>query len=181
MNEKERQLLINDLCARLPYGVVVSSMNNEKIAVGRLSAVAFDEAGVAVEVGGYEGSVFSLEKTVPYLRPMESMDPAEREEYNAIYRCQCHEGSVKRFTELCYKGHLDCNGLIPKGLAIPAVDGMYAKPVISVGDDVYIDCFDGSRIRVTVTEIGEGIIVGVDAEGKSHWGNPKDVTKITEQ
>ena len=120
MNNEEKQLLLKDLCARLPYGVktctYIPHLGGGWETIERtLNSITIDEL--------MGDSLYLDEK--PYLRLMSSMTEEERNEYNDIYQCRCHEKSAIRLTTLCYSHHLDINGLIEKGLAIEAPEGMY--------------------------------------------------------
>ena len=120
MTEQEKQLLLEDLCARLPYGVrtctYIPHIEGGGETIERtLDSITIDEL--------HGSSLYPNEK--PYLRPMSSMTEEERNEYNNIYQCRCHEKSAIRLTTLCYSHHLDINGLIEKGLALEAPEGMY--------------------------------------------------------
>ena len=110
MIQKEKQLLLVDLYARLPYNVKVN-YNDLEGADYTLSVKLLSQ--------------FPEEKLKPYLRPMSSMTEEERNEYNDICQCRCHEKSAIRLTTLCYSHHLDINGLIEKGLALEAPADMY--------------------------------------------------------
>ena len=66
MTQEDKQLLLKDLCGRLPYGVICEIYNEkcaitEKLLFGGISHFADDTIGVK-----------------PYLRPMSSMTEEER-------------------------------------------------------------------------------------------------------
>lgn len=116
MAQKQTQLLIKDLCARLPYGFTVHRYSdNRDITFGKNE---LDEFAHFLEYS--EG-----EKFKPYLRSMESMTEKEENEYRAI---NCYEGLFPHNADaLDYvlSHHLDYLGLIPMGLALEAPEGMY--------------------------------------------------------
>lgn len=108
--EEEKQLLLKDLCARLPYGV---KFQGEDSNVYTLDAANY----FALQV---EDVVFK-----PYLRPMSSVTEEEENEYRAI---NCYEGLFPRnedALDYALEHHLDFRGLIPMGLALEAPEGMY--------------------------------------------------------
>ena len=107
MTQEDKQLLLKDLCARLPYGVICDIYNDtctikEKLLFGGISHFADDTICVK-----------------PYLRPMSSMTEEEEEEYNSL---NAYEGGFFPHTEEAFdylnKNHFDYRGLIPKKLAI---------------------------------------------------------------
>ena len=116
MTQEEKLLLLKDLCARLPYGVEVEI---DGFYRGILKGIDGDI------VSTDRGINYPLRLVKPYLRQMSSMTDKEREEYNVIYACRCHEDSVRKFQELCYSKHFDCNDLIGHNLALEAPVGMY--------------------------------------------------------
>ena len=116
MTQEEKQLLLRDLCARLPYGVKIQIYDS-------YSAMMKDD----------ELNVFHLDSTYnieyrklrPYLRPLSSMTEEEENEYRTI---NCYEGLFPRNEEaLDYvlEHHFDYRGLIEKGLALEASEDMY--------------------------------------------------------
>lgn len=121
MTQKENQLLLKDLCARLPYGLKVKC---EKypfpvtvLYAGNINEVKF------VETGGIEH--ICLIK--PYLRPMLSMTEKEKEDFGIPFTS---EGLVTladtvECMDWLNAHHFDFRGLIPMGLAIEAPEGMY--------------------------------------------------------
>lgn len=112
MTQKEKQLLFQDLCARLPYGVKIYHIYSEK-------PVRFNSKHLN-QIGGF--------KILPYLRPMSSMTIEERFEYNGL----CNETADFNWEIISHQiydwlnaHHFDYRGLIKKGWALPAPEGMY--------------------------------------------------------
>ena len=147
MKQEDKELLLKDLYARLPYGVKVSigldRMNNyiepeaENILTlyyinpQRLECV-FKECWWTAYIGAIR----------PYLRPISSMTEEEKDEVKEI--CADYlddwenaETVVDRWkldaktsylrSAFYNSHHFDWNGLIPMGLALEAPDGMYKK------------------------------------------------------
>ena len=86
MTQEEKQLLLKDLCARLPYGVIVDYKENEfetphwKITTIYPDTfdgwIGYDKR---VGAGSESGSrPFKIEEVKPYLRPMSSMTLVEK-------------------------------------------------------------------------------------------------------
>jgi hypothetical protein len=99
MKQEDKQLLLKDLCSRLPYEVILLSLNRK---------VTYQTDGnTAVELLIEEG-------WKPYLRPMSSMTEQERKEYWDITSVSNHCAAI----DWLNAHHFDYRGLIPKGLAI---------------------------------------------------------------
>jgi len=134
MTRKEKQLLIKDLYARVPYGVIVDYKENEFEAPHwKITAIypdTFDgRIGYDKRVGaGYESGSrpFKIGEVKPYLRPMSSMTSDERFEYDELQHFYTHglDFNVDEVDWLL-SHHFDFRGLIEKGLALEAPDGMY--------------------------------------------------------
>jgi len=117
MTQEDKELRLIDLCARLPYGVKVTN-GIHIITLTLCSNVSI---------------IIKNEYILPYLRPMSSMTEEEYKELKSI-------SSYYGFAPYEYIGdwcpnyemvnwlnahHFDYRGLIKKGLAIEAPDGMY--------------------------------------------------------
>lgn len=130
MTQEDKQLLLKDLCARLPYGVKCAIFD-KKIEFGGFDGrYPFILDGITVETDGVdvwlEKANFSFETIKPYLRPMESMTEEEENEYNSL---NAYEKGIFPHTEEAFDWlnvhHFDYRGLIPMGLAIEAPEDMY--------------------------------------------------------
>ena len=128
MTQENKDLLLKDLCARLPYGVKISVQSWDEREMEYI-----DRVDVLYSVNGdeYIKSVnedydFSLEDIKPYLFPISSMTEEQRCEYHN----NCDVGLTEWGNELYYDcaesfdwlnaHHFDYRGLIEKGLAIDA-------------------------------------------------------------
>lgn len=129
MTNKEKQLLLKDICARLSYGGVKGLHRGQ---VHELFTIDGREANNAcIQVDGYD-AWFSVDTFKPYLRPMSSMTEEEIKTYHSY--CECNDGdftgeilyfdTIESFDYL-NSIHIDYRGLIPMGLALEAPDGMY--------------------------------------------------------
>ena len=137
MTQEDKNLLIKDLCARLPYGLIVSYTEFE---YGIKSKHIFSNLevwnnevrdGTALVVCDRGHSKYYIEEIQPYLRPMSSMTKEEQDEYlDLIIPVDGGKGVIEeeKFSKVLnfYNSHhLDYNGLIPKGLALEATEDMY--------------------------------------------------------
>ena len=116
MTQENKELLLKDICARLPYGVVIHF--DEKTDQDDERLYGMRENGGKFLIN----DAFYIEEIKPYLFPLSSMTEEQRREQEAHFICIKHDMSfsICRYMEWCYKNHLDVNGLIPKGLAIDA-------------------------------------------------------------
>ena len=152
MTQEEKELLLKDLCARLPYevkGRVYTETTNGKYDISGDMIffdtpfdVTLDDINTSTEelhvvaIGNEDtvdfiedqqicGAPFIVEEFEPYLRPMSNMTEEEENEYRAI---NCYEGLFPRnedALDYVLSHHLDFRGLIPIGLALEAPEGMY--------------------------------------------------------
>ena len=119
--EEEKQLLMVDLCARLPYGVKVSTNRGPELIEG-LWPFGFYDIKIA---GNIDWWYLDFK---PYLRPMSSMTEEEKEVYDRLIFWKCQTPVI--LTELkvldwLNEHHFDYRGLIPMGLALEAPKDMY--------------------------------------------------------
>ena len=117
MTEEDKDLLLKDICGRLPYGV--------KCKYYDCCEGDYDEGTIC----GFERQVFiqidgvciHIEEVKPYLFPLSSMKEEQVEEYNNL---NSYELGLFPHTEeaLDYliENHFDYRGLIDMGLAIDA-------------------------------------------------------------
>ena len=120
MTQEDKELLLKDLCARLPYNVIcqVEFKENGKYnsEVMLLSGIFADEAYFTTK----DGSIYSNEYK-PYLFPLSSMTEGQEEEYNDLnsYELGCFPHTEEALDYLI-KNNFDYRGLIEEGLAIDA-------------------------------------------------------------
>ena len=134
MTQEERELLLVDLCARLSYGVMIEVQHE----LGKLTSIDIDDNDEVIIYSGDCDEDAKIEYCKPYLRPMSSMT---EEEYKSVswegcshtYNYSSKSGfrfvEIKTFTlnilNWLNTHHFDYRGLIPKGLATEAPEGMY--------------------------------------------------------
>ena len=125
MTQEDKKLLLKDLCARLPYGVIVDYKEDEydfhNWKISTLHAPAYSQSGSLINTDSdgwiaYEehkgcgmstGSrPLNLETTLPFLRPMSSMTDEERKELR-----QEQIKDEQLFID-CIKNHPERRGLI---------------------------------------------------------------------
>ena len=126
MTHEDKELLLKDLCARLPYSVkvkivdedILSQDNEEGFIVGKEN-VNDDCFVIQCSSDSY---VLVYNDFKPYLRPMSSMTEEEKKE--------CLKITFVEATDWLNSHHLDYRGLIEKGLALGAPPGMYENITI---------------------------------------------------
>ena len=136
MKQENKELLLRDLCARLPYGVKVNENIQGDFAVIGLTT---ERVFTTCETEGCHND-FPIECVKPYLFPLSSLTEEQRNNiskllidtqnefspYGEINLKGCDNlfiCSVKQSNALinyCLANHLDINGLIEKELAIDA-------------------------------------------------------------
>jgi len=129
MTQEDKQLLLKDLCARLPYGVKYcrDSWNYEWDQEMSVVEVLED-----IDKEGYINyhKVYKVDDIKPYLRPMSSMTEEEDKEFAQLQTDFYTDGvlypiAATNMTDWLNEHHFDYRGLIEKGLALEAPEGMY--------------------------------------------------------
>ena len=128
MTKEQKDLLLKDLCSRLPYGVKIhaeyidTDVYVEKVGV--LSMIDSDDTVIAFtcdDANCY--NYVAIHEVKPYLLPLSSMTGEQRKEYTSLLdHIMTIEGDV---CDVCtvesinwlLENHFDVNNLIPLGLA----------------------------------------------------------------
>ena len=116
MTQEEKELLLKDLCARLPYGVKASTKVGGNI---KISFVGYDT------IIGEDGDSYDISFITPYLFPLSSMNEEQGKIYHELIGGMFGTNVLINFElleEFFNKNHIDYRGLIPLGLAIDATD-----------------------------------------------------------
>ena len=129
MTQEERQLLLKDICARLPYRVICDMWFEENES---------DKITEVLKCGGLMRLMNSEFNFIakPYLRPLSSMTEEECITLSKLRSCETdawkyiktpiplYIANIEQF-DFFHRHHLDWRGLIHKGLALEASEGMY--------------------------------------------------------
>ena len=129
MTQEDKNLLLRDLSARLLHRVKVVRYIERNNNIEQL----ISEMDLSLRL--FELSLSNQEFIIkPYLRPISSMTEDERKEYNDIVKNTIDFYDCPKSEEICFflvpvewlnARHFDYRGLIDKGLALEAPEGLY--------------------------------------------------------
>lgn len=133
MTQEQKELLIKDLCARLPYDVKVH-IKNEIVVLDSIC----DDDGYHFNFIGDNREGVNIENIKPYLFPLSSMTEEQQKEANIfddmdmdilnenLDRNRRNKTNIPtatyNYVDWLNKNHFDYRGLIPMGLAIDATN-----------------------------------------------------------
>lgn len=150
MTQEDTNLLLRDLCARLPYGVICNTDKGN----GHLRSIDYTIFGVAygININPLIRDYFKVQEIKPYLRPMSSMTEEEHKEWRALDNVLKTALEINRLRkdgveineakaismvlqseversqaqiDWLNSHHFDYRNLIEKGLALKAPEDMY--------------------------------------------------------
>ena len=140
MIQEDKQLLLKDLCARLPYGVKCAFYSSHGVIPSTIVKIDIDNETISHKPEGQSSVYFHFVESgniKPYLRPMSSMTDEEKEEFRQMFCYEWEEsvvelmyysieiGDADHLIDWLNEHHFDYRGLIEKGLALEATEGMY--------------------------------------------------------
>lgn len=127
MTQKDKELLLKDLCARIPYHVRVKIWLKDGTTEEGTLDLQHNYADVLLDAF-YYNKIVDIKS---YLRPFSSMTEKEKEELKDICVINYNEfeGGSTLFDEMgldwLNAHYFDYRGLIPQGLALKAKKEMY--------------------------------------------------------
>ena len=145
MTQEHKELLLKDLCARLPYGVKFMCNKNIYTTKG-LDLIVTDEGDWEYAVTAKDTAPIEIDFIKPYLFPLSSMTDKQAKEIQEItgnpdYACIIIKtdglelwlnyidtdptislDAIFEVQDYLNKNHFDYRGLIEKGLAIDATN-----------------------------------------------------------
>ena len=140
MTQEDKDLLLQDLCGRLPYGVKCKVWYNDKTLDIKSTGIDFYTNTVNLDIPGDDNAKVYVDNIKPYLFPLSSMTEEQKiecfkgtdielDEYNEIWSTFPISNSDIALTNLnnwlkvinwLNKNHFDYRGLIEKDLAFDA-------------------------------------------------------------
>lgn len=138
MNQEDKELLLKDLCARLPYGVKL--WHESYVDLITLHSIDATHCGVEISIDSSDSGTpwwNSIEQVKPYLFPLSSMTEEQRNELKSLLRPLVLKSLDEEYEDIEFPtlistnpsvveidyynmNHFDYRGLIEKGLAIDA-------------------------------------------------------------
>ena len=138
MTREDKELLIKDICARLPYGIKVGAIDNDGSLENVWDILWYNTFSNNVSLMHYiedDGKLIDISEVKPYLFPLSSMTEEQKKEYNIL----CDDAPIYHYEfgdivddmeshdnwgsiDYLNTNHFDYRGLIEKGLAIDATE-----------------------------------------------------------
>jgi len=139
MTQEEKELLLRDLCARLSYGVIINVHDTFPYTTLPYFNMCLDSfVSILSSIEPIFKTKDRLIKRIlkehteylefkPYLRPMSSMTEEEVDEFTQFDVYSDCEYIMPNYETIDWLNahHFDYRGLIEKGLALEAPEGMY--------------------------------------------------------
>lgn len=161
----DRQIIINDLVARIPYGVVVNCTDGDVQPISVDFEMGYDNPEFWHDGPGSNIN-FDDDNIKPYLFPLSSMTEEQKEEYRKVCELDTEilskhpmDGSpfpaLYNSQDWLNKNYFDYRGLIPDGAAIDATGkGIYpyVKKEIIEDDSKKFPYPIGSRVKTKITK-----------------------------
>ena len=141
MTQEEKFLLLQDLCARLPYGVFVHTWYNKPLDIGCTGVDIYTNTIRLDLPDDYYARVY-IDNVKPYLRPTSSMTDEEKEEFESLGwrvdelddNAPWNHNSYNVFDGVDWLNKkmfayrtIDGKDMFELGLALKAPEGMYNK------------------------------------------------------
>lgn len=142
MTKEDKDLLLKDLCARLPYGVKIHA-NDTDVDIEKVGLLSMVDNDAVIAFTCDDENTYNyvtIHEVKPYLFPLSSMTKEQLFEVQEIFgknEIEIEDGFLRildsdrntisyleilALLEWFYKNHFDINGLIGKGLAIDATN-----------------------------------------------------------
>ena len=120
MTQEDKELLLQDLCGRLPYKVKVTTTNTA-VKFGVISGISIENK-ISVRTK-HADIVFNCTEVKPYLFPLSSMTEEQKVIYGDLCYAVIHslawdmQAALNELVDWLNKNYFDFRGLIPKDLA----------------------------------------------------------------
>ena len=119
MKKEDKELLFQDLCGRLPYGVKIDVIYSKDSGSSLRARLCFE--GINILNTDILGIFLQSEIYIkPYLFPLSSMTEEQKRDYQYITERWMNDPTytISDSFDWLHKNHFDYRGLIPMGLAI---------------------------------------------------------------
>lgn len=123
MTQDEEDLLLKDLCVRLPYGVLIQ----EKCLEYDEMFLPYEETNRLINIDVSDrtlmtngGSFYHIDEIKPYLFPLSSMTDEQLKLFDGVFLPNGHVVASDLGLDYLNSIYVDYRGLIPMGLAIDA-------------------------------------------------------------
>ena len=123
MTQEDKELLLKDLCARLPYKVKCCIYNFGEDTVRIKEDVLWSVQGdniLTLKSCAENGEAYMYHQIKPYLFPLSSMTDGQKSQLNFCLTRIPFASDASLIIDWLHKTHFDYRGLIEKGLAIDA-------------------------------------------------------------
>ena len=142
MTQENKELLLKDLCARLPYGVKIY-INDTDVDIEKVGVLSMVDNDAVIAFTCDDSNTYNyvtIHEVKPYLFPLSSMTKEQLFDVQEILgknEIEIEDGFLRildsdrntisyleilALLEWFYKNHFDINGLIEKGFAIDATN-----------------------------------------------------------
>ena len=111
MNEQDKDLLLKEICSRLPYDIKVWYEDG----IFNIDYISSIYGEIHLDI--VDNYTIDVSEVKPYLFPMSSMTEEQKKEEYEICKYYLN-GYESKLIDFYNKNHLDYRGLIEKGLAI---------------------------------------------------------------
>ena len=133
MTQEDKELLLKDLCARLPYYVKVECKWKTPAPNGTYGMLCTLDSFLLDQIYNTDDIDVPFDEYKPYLFPLSSMTEEQKEEYHYIVNYISpddtenwaegefvYTNQIEQLLHFYHINHLDYRGLIEKGLALNA-------------------------------------------------------------
>ena len=117
MTQEDKDLLLKDLCARLPYGVMCKDTNIN--IIGTLSQIGLHYDMCVLDKDNGESESCYIPNCKPYLFPLSSMTEEQKLELTTIKTyVSLNKNKEYLLFDWFHKNHFDYRNLIERNIAI---------------------------------------------------------------
>lgn len=149
----DKQTIINDLVARIPYGVVVNCTDGDVQPISVDFEMGYDNPEFWHDGPGSNIN-FDDDNIKPYLFPLSSMTEEQKKEYKHLVAFSGSPNGAANFIDWLNKNNFDYRGLIPDNAIDATGKGIYPYVKKEIVEDEFIK-FPypiGSRVKIKINK-----------------------------